>query len=120
MYIVQVKLVGNIHGDEVVGRELLLGLAEGLCTGWADQREDVLRLLRSTEVHLLPSLNPDGFVLKTRNNANDRDLNRGFPDWADLGPTRFGLFQFNSVYIVYLTGLVRLRRTRCGSLRWKL
>ena len=96
-HVVKVKLVGNIHGDEVVGRELLLGLAEGLCTGWVEQREDVLRLLRSTEVHLLPSLNPDGFVLKTRNNANDRDLNRGFPDWADLGPTRFGSFQSSLV-----------------------
>ena len=117
MHVVKVKLVGNIHGDEVVGRELLLGLAEGLCTGWAEQREDVLRLLRSTEVHLLPSLNPDGFVLKTRNNANDRDLNRGFPDWADLGPTRFGSYQ-SSCHV--LLGLVRLRRTRCGSLRWKL
>lgn len=88
--VVQVKLVGNIHGDEVVGRELLLGLADGLCTGWKERREEVVRLLESTEVHLLPSLNPDGFVLKTRNNANDRDLNRGFPDWADLGPTKFG------------------------------
>jgi hypothetical protein len=41
-------------------------------------------------VHLLPSVNPDGYVLKTRNNANDRDLNRGFPDWADRGPPSLG------------------------------
>lgn len=45
---------------------------------------------QTTEVHLLPSLNPDGYVSKTRNNANDRDLNRGFPDWGDLGPVKFG------------------------------
>ena len=31
------------------------------------------------------SLNPDGYILKTRNNAQDRDLNRSFPDWAELG-----------------------------------
>ena len=31
------------------------------------------------------SLNPDGYILRTRNNAQDRDLNRSFPDWAELG-----------------------------------
>ena len=45
---------------------------------------------QTTEVHLLPSMNPDGYVNKSRNNANDRDLNRGFPDWGDLGPPKFG------------------------------
>ena len=109
--LVQVKIVGNIHGDEVVGRELVLGLAEGLCRGWARGEQGVLDLLQvthlnptlhptlhlslhltlqSTEVHLLASMNPDGYVLKTRNNANDYDLNRNFPDWGELGPVKFG------------------------------
>lgn len=82
----QVKYVGGIHGDEVVGRELLLYLARAL----AEQHgldSGVTSLLQNTEIHILPSLNVDGYILKTRNNANDRDLNRGFPDWADLGRT---------------------------------
>ena len=45
----------------------------------------ITSLLKRVEIHLIPSLNPDGFVLKTRNNSNDKDLNRGFPDWASLG-----------------------------------
>ena len=41
------KIVGNIHGDEVVGRELVLGLAQALCRGWG--REDaVTELLQVT------------------------------------------------------------------------
>lgn len=31
-------------------------------------------------LHILPSLNPDGFALKRRGNANNIDLNRDFPD----------------------------------------
>ena len=29
-------------------------------------------LLQNIEIHLLPSLNTDGYILKTRNNANDK------------------------------------------------
>ncbi|XP_023333834.1 carboxypeptidase E isoform X2 [Eurytemora carolleeae] len=80
----QVKLIGNIHGDEVVGRELLLVLARFILEE-SKNNEEVRRLLKSLEIHILPSLNPDGYSLKTRNNKNDLDLNRGFPDWANLG-----------------------------------
>ena len=44
------KIVGNIHGDEVVGRELVLGLAQALCRGWG--REDAItKLLQVTQSH---------------------------------------------------------------------
>ena len=80
----QVKYIANIHGDEVVGRELLLALARALCEQYG-QDSAITNLLRTVEIHLLPSMNPDGYVLKTRNDANDKDLNRGFPDWGHLG-----------------------------------
>ena len=82
----QVKFVGGIHGDEVVGRELLLYLARALAHQYGLD-SSVTSLLHNTEIHIVPSLNVDGYILKTRNNANDKDLNRGFSDWADLGRT---------------------------------
>ena len=41
--------------------------------------------MEKCEIHLLPSLNPDGSVHKSRTNANNKDLNRCFPDWSSLG-----------------------------------
>ena len=61
----------GIHGDEVVGRELLLYLARTLCEQF-ECDSYVTELLRNVEIHLLPSLNIDGYILKTRNNANDK------------------------------------------------
>ncbi|XP_054809779.1 carboxypeptidase SOL1 isoform X3 [Prosopis cineraria] len=37
-------------------------------------------IVENIHLHILPSLNPDGFSLRRRNNANDIDLNRDFPD----------------------------------------
>ena len=71
--------VGNMHGDEPLGRQLMFYLAEELCAGAAEEPA-VDRILSSGVVHLLFSLNPDGFDLKTRGNANGVDLNRNFPD----------------------------------------
>ena len=52
------KLVANMHGNEAVGRELLLALARYLLSH--QQEERVAAILNSTDLHLLPSLNPDG------------------------------------------------------------
>lgn len=73
------KFVGNVHGDEPVGREVLLLLANWLCDNY---KKDPLATLIIDKVHLhiLPSMNPDGYSLRTRGNANGFDLNRDFPD----------------------------------------
>lgn len=98
----QVKLVGNMHGDEPLARPLLLQLARELVRGWAGGDVRIGRLLNTTDLYLLPSLNPDGFehaqegdcgggVASGRENSRGRDLNRSFPDQfeasePDLGP----------------------------------
>ena len=88
------KYVANMHGNEVVGRELLLVLVKFLCEGYGrDPR--VTRLVDSTRIHILPTMNPDGFEksqegdaqgVNGRANAHGKDLNRDFPDQYFPGP----------------------------------
>ncbi|XP_067111101.1 LOW QUALITY PROTEIN: carboxypeptidase M [Osmerus mordax] len=81
------KYVGNMHGNEVVGRVLLLQLIDYLLRGYGSDPL-VTRLLATTRVHILPSMNPDGFESSGRDcmfspgrfNKNSVDLNRNFPD----------------------------------------
>ncbi|XP_023348147.1 carboxypeptidase D isoform X2 [Eurytemora carolleeae] len=87
-----VKYVANIHGDETVGKELLIGLARYLAEGYG-QNLRITNLLNTTDIHLVPSLNPDGNFYESRHNINDEDLNRDFPGWRDLGKTRWELLQ---------------------------
>eukprot|EP01089_Gocevia_fonbrunei_P012604 TRINITY_DN3025_c0_g1_i1.p1 TRINITY_DN3025_c0_g1~~TRINITY_DN3025_c0_g1_i1.p1 ORF type:complete len:457 (+),score=79.41 TRINITY_DN3025_c0_g1_i1:49-1419(+) len=73
------KYVGNMHGDEVVGREMLIRLISHLCTSYSTDPA-IKKLIDSTDIYIMPSMNPDGFELCQRGNKNYRDLNRNFPD----------------------------------------
>lgn len=82
------KYVANMHGNEIVGRELLLYLIKYMCERYGTDKR-VTDLMSTTRIHLLPSMNPDGYEasregdeggLIGRNNANNYDLNRNFPD----------------------------------------
>lgn len=104
------KYVGNMHGNEVIGREILLELMVQLCDAYTNGQENVVKLLTSTRIHLLATMNPDGWQaavdnefgnfnaknfsskeamllengvnewLTGRQNAMQVDLNRNFPD----------------------------------------
>ncbi|KAL2242303.1 UNVERIFIED_CONTAM: Carboxypeptidase SOL1 [Sesamum indicum] len=73
------KFIGNVHGDEPLGRELLLLLANWLCDNYMKDPLATL-IVDGVHLHILPSMNPDGFSLRRRGNANNIDLNRDFPD----------------------------------------
>ena len=56
-----VKLVANMHGDEVVGRQLLLNLLEKMCGADGGDEDPRVALVRDNiDLYLLPSMNPDG------------------------------------------------------------
>ena len=85
------KYIANMHGNEVVGRQLLIYLSQYLVNNYnTDVR--VTQLLNSVDIFIMPSMNPDGFELAKegdcmglngRNNAHDIDLNRNFPNQFD-------------------------------------
>ncbi|EGC33112.1 hypothetical protein DICPUDRAFT_37244, partial [Dictyostelium purpureum] len=75
-----VKLVGNMHGDEVVGRQMLVYLIDYLCLKYYQKNVEAMEILENIELSIVPSMNPDGYELGQRENANNFDLNRNFPD----------------------------------------
>lgn len=88
------KYVGNMHGDETVSRQVLMYLVDYLLTRY-EQDPRVAQLVNTTDIYVMPSMNPDGFerskegdcvgVHSGRNNAKNKDLNRSFPDQYDGG-----------------------------------
>jgi hypothetical protein len=75
------KYIANMHGDEIVGRELMVKLIEDLAKNYGSD-DRITKLLNSVQVYIMPSMNPDGAMKKTRANANGVDLNRSFPDFT--------------------------------------
>lgn len=85
------KYVANMHGDEALGRQLLIFLAEYLLSNY-NLSSEVTSLVDQIDIFLMPSLNPDGFGRSVEGNCRSLpqylgrvnsagiDLNRDFPD----------------------------------------
>lgn len=54
------KFVANMHGDETIGRQMLVYFAQYLLDNYRVIPE-VTYLVDNTDIYLVPSMNPDGF-----------------------------------------------------------
>jgi len=76
----QVLFLGSIHGNEVLGANILINLAEYLLENI--ENPDLGRMLKSRYIILLPMANPSGFYLNQREEqqvGKSIDPNRDFP-----------------------------------------
>ncbi|XP_015345751.1 adipocyte enhancer-binding protein 1 [Marmota marmota marmota] len=69
------RYTAGIHGNEVLGRELLLLLMQYLCREYRDGNPRVRNLVQDTRIHLVPSLNPDGYEVAAQ-------MGSEFGNWA--------------------------------------
>ena len=73
--------VANMHGDEAVGRELMIYQLRRLIQEY-DSNARIKALVDNALIFIMPSMNPDGFESKSRFSAAGLDLNRNFPDFT--------------------------------------
>lgn len=99
------KYIGNMHGDEILGRELLLQLIVYMCDNYG-KSDLITNLIDSTRIHIIPTMNPDGHKLKQRPNGNNLDLNRNFPkilpnlktNIHDIQPETSAIMKWSKLY----------------------
>ena len=79
------KYVSTMHGDEWVGTELCLYLIDLLLTSYSTESVQGARLTQlvdTTDIWIMPLMNPDGREQNARFNKNGVDLNRNFPSYV--------------------------------------
>ncbi|XP_047467287.1 probable carboxypeptidase X1 [Mugil cephalus] len=90
------RYVAGMHGNEALGRELVLNLMQYMCREYKRGNQRIVRLVTETRIHLLPSMNPDGYEqayekgselagwAEGRYSFEGIDLNHNFPDLNNI------------------------------------
>lgn len=102
----RVMLTSTMHGDETAGYVTLLRLIDTLLRG-SSVSPWISRLVGECEIWINPLANPDGTYWggnhtvsnARRNNANNKDLNRNFPD-PKVGPYPTGPWQPENIVMM--------------------
>lgn len=71
----EVRIAGNIHGDEYISMEMMRLLMFYLTDNYGVDPY-ITELINTREIWIQPSINPDGHEQGTRSNANGVDMNR--------------------------------------------
>ncbi|CDQ78514.1 unnamed protein product [Oncorhynchus mykiss] len=90
------RYTAGLHGNEALGRELLLLLMQFMCKEYNDDNPRVRRLVEGVRIHLVPSLNPDAYELAYE--MGSEMGNWGLGHWTEEGYDIFQNFpDLNSV-----------------------
>lgn len=78
-------LDGGHHANELGGIEIMLFTVDFLLQNH-ERNATVREIVDTLEVHVVPLVNPDGYVVQTRGNALGVNLNRNYDvDWGNPG-----------------------------------
>ncbi|XP_062852435.1 probable carboxypeptidase X1 [Trichomycterus rosablanca] len=90
------RYVAGMHGNEALGRELVLNLMQYICQEYKRGNQRIIRLVKETRIHLLPSINPDGYEAAYQKGSElsgwalgrysyeGIDMNHNFPDLNNI------------------------------------
>ncbi|NWV66386.1 CPXM2 protein, partial [Malurus elegans] len=78
--------IAGAHGNEVLGRELILLLMQFMCQEYLAGNPRIVHLIEGTRIHLLPSVNPDGYdkAYKAGSELGGWSLGRWTQDGIDI------------------------------------
>ncbi len=101
-----VVIIGSMHGDEHAGTHIVRSLVRAVESGRV--------VIRHVNLWVIPTINPDAYLRRTRVNSHGVDLNRNFPyAWTQLtGETYSGPYPRSEPETRALTTFLNHKRPR--------